>query len=57
MELKDKVKALAKVIKNIVVTFKLIYSSIAAKALSLLVILIRRIREIIVFSKRETKRE
>ena len=57
MELKGKVKALAKVIKDILITFKLTYSFIVTKALKLLVILIRKIKEIVISFKKEIKRE
>ena len=57
VELKDKVKALAKVVKDIAVTFKLTYSSMAAKAPRLLVVLTKKVREIVVSPKGETKGE
>ena len=57
MKLKDKVKALAKIIKDIAVTFKLTYCFVVTKVLKLLVILIKRVKEIVISFKREIKRE
>ena len=49
LKLKEEVKALAKVVKVLAIKPKLLYSNIAAsKALRVLVVLSKRVREIVV---------
>ena len=49
LELKEEVKALVKVVKVLAIKPKLLYSNIAAnKALRVLVVLSRRVREIVI---------
>ena len=49
LKLKEEVKALAKVIKVLAIEPKLLYSNIAAgRALKVLVVLSRRVREIVI---------
>ena len=55
-KLKEKVKALAKVVKVLAIKPKPLYSNIAAsKALRVLVILSKRVREIIIALREEIK--
>ena len=56
LELKEEVKALAKVVKVLAIKPKLLYSNIAAgRALRVLVVLSRRVREIVIALREKIK--
>ena len=56
LKLKEEVKALAKVVKVLAIEPKLLYSNIAAgKALRVLVVLSKRVREIVIALGEEIK--
>ena len=56
LKLKEEVKALAKVVKVLAIELKLLYSNIAAsRALGVLVVLSKRVREIIIALREEIK--
>ena len=56
LKLKKEVKALAKVVKALAIKPKLLYSNIAAsKALGVLVVLSKRVKEIVIALREEIK--